>query len=401
MNKIENNYLTVSEINSLIKDTIEGSLPFWLRIRGEISSFKIYPSAAYFDIKDEKSVLNCIIWSSNLQSLKFLPKVGDLVDIEGNVNVYVARGKYSFIAKSIRLAGEGEALINLEKLKKKLAAEGLFDEDKKRPIPLFPKAIGIICARESAALSDLIKNLGRRWPLAEIYFFPSLVQGEGAPESLLKAYSLSQKYDIDTLIVARGGGSNEDLNAFNNEKIVRALSTSKMPIISAVGHEIDFTLVDFVSDLRVSTPTGAAEAATPNEEDVLETIAESEKRLLSAMKKIVDTKEEMMKLLTSRSFFVRPQSIYDAIEEKVTSCGARLFSSIVFVYKSKAEKTLSIQKHLASVNPYSILKRGYSIVTTKNGKTIKSVSDIAIGTDLNIRVNDGIISAKVEAANNE
>ncbi len=395
------NYLSVTEINSLIKDTLEGSFIYWLKVRGEISSFKVYPSAVYFDIKDEHSVLNCIMWNSSYEELSFSPKVGDLVDLEGKINVYVAKGRYSFIARTLLPAGQGDALLKLEKLKKKLAEEGLFDETRKRPINPFPKTIGIICARGSAALSDLIKNLGRRWPLADIMFFPSLVQGEDAPSSLLKAFELSQAYPLDTLIVARGGGSNEDLNAFNDEKFVRALASSKMPTISAVGHEVDVTLVDYVCDLRVSTPTGAAEAATPNQEDIMTMIAEDERRIMLTMERLIHQKQEKVNLLSSRSFFSRAIDLYKPIEEKIISLKGRLNSAAAVGLKIKEEKLSSLKKHLAAINPYAVLDRGYGIIYNAKGEIIRSIDKIDKGSTLNLRVKDGIILSKVEATKHE
>ncbi len=401
MNKPQKNYLSVTEINSLIKDTLEESFDYWLKVRGEISSFKIYPSAVYFDIKDERSVLNCIMWNSTYKELSFSPKIGDLIDLEGKINVYVARGRYSFIARSLLPAGQGDALLKLERLKKKLADEGLFDEARKRPINPFPKTIGIICARGSAALSDLIKNLGRRWPLADIVFFPSLVQGDEAPSSLLKAFSLSQTYPLDTLIVARGGGSNEDLSAFNDEKFVRALANSKMPTISAVGHEIDVTLVDYVSDLRVSTPTGAAEAATPNQEDIMTMIAEEEKRILLTMERLINRRQEKIELLSSRSFFSRPINLYKPIEEKITSLKERLNSAIANAIKLKEEKLNSFKKHLSAINPYAVLNRGYGIIYNEKGTIVRSINEVGNETRLNLKVKDGIILSKVEGTEHE
>ena len=401
MNKPQKNYLSVTEINSLIKDTLEESFDYWLKVRGEISSFKIYPSAVYFDIKDERSVLNCIMWNSTYKELSFSPKIGDLIDLEGKINVYVARGRYSFIARSLLPAGQGDALLKLERLKKKLADEGLFDEARKRPINPFPKTIGIICARGSAALSDLIKNLGRRWPLADIVFFPSLVQGDEAPSSLLKAFSLSQTYPLDTLIVARGGGSNEDLSAFNDEKFVRALANSKMPTISAVGHENDVTLVDYVSDLRVSTPTGAAEAATPNQEDIMTMIAEEEKRILLTMERLINRRQEKIELLSSRSFFSRPIDLYKPIEEKITSLKERLNSAIANAIKLKEEKLNSFKKHLSAINPYAVLNRGYGIIYNEKGTIVRSINEVGNETRLNLKVKDGIILSKVEGTEHE
>ncbi len=396
MNKEEKDYLSVTETNELVKSVLEGTMAYSLRIRGEISSWKRYPTAVYFDIKDEKSVLNCIMWDSSYTNLSFQPKVGDLVDLIGKINVYVARGKYNFIARSMMVAGQGDALLRLEALKKKLASEGLFDEDKKRPIEPYPLRIGIICARGSAALSDLIKNIGMRWPLAEILFFPSLVQGEEAPASLLKAFKKSQEYDLDTLIIARGGGSNEDLSAFNDETLVRTVATSKMPVISAVGHEIDVTLIDYVSDLRVSTPTGAATAGTPNQDDVFAFLSDSALRMASSIDKIISRYEEKVRLLSSRSFFSSPSEMYDSLLEKVETLDKRLTLSSKNSLEKKSDYLSSLSNHLSAVSPYNVIKRGYSLVKNEEGKIIKSVKEAKAGDKLKTVMKDGIIVSIVE-----
>ncbi len=396
MNKEEKDYLSVTETNELVKSVLEGTMAYSLRIRGEISSWKRYPTAVYFDIKDEKSVLNCIMWDSSYTNLSFQPKVGDLVDLIGKINVYVARGKYNFIARSMTMAGQGDALLRLEALKKKLASEGLFDESRKRPIEPYPLRIGIICARGSAALSDLIKNIGMRWPLAEILFFPSLVQGEEAPASLLKAFKKSQEYDLDTLIIARGGGSNEDLSAFNDETLVRAVATSKMPVISAVGHEIDVTLIDYVSDLRVSTPTGAATAGTPNQDDVFAYLSDSALRMASSIDKIISRYEEKVRLLSSRSFFSNPSEMYDSLLEKVETLDKRLILSSKNSLEKKSDYLSSLSNHLAAVSPFNVIKRGYSLVENEKGKIIKSVKEAKTGDKLKTVMKDGIIVSIVE-----
>lgn len=389
-------FFTVTEFNSLIKEILENTLAYSVPVRGEISSFKVYPSAVYFDIKDDKSVLNCIMWASNYSSLSFRPKIGDLVELEGNINVYVQRGRYSFIARTMRPAGLGEALLRLEELKKKLAAEGLFDETKKRKIPEFPKNIGIISARDSAALSDLIKNIDRRWPLASIYFFPSLVQGKDAPKSLLAAYKRSQSYPLDTLIIARGGGSNEDLSAFNDEALVRAVSQSKMPTISAVGHEIDITLIDYVADKRVSTPTGAAEAATPNQDDIRAQIAEDEGRITHCLSNRISQSEEKVRLLSSRSFFLKPNEVFTPIQDKINGFKKTIDGTIASLVELNQQKVDSLNKHLNAVNPLGVLNRGYSITLGAEGKAIKSIDEVKPGQKLKTYVNDGIIVSEVK-----
>ncbi len=401
MNKEEKDYLSVSETNELVKSVLEGTMAYSLRVRGEISSFKRYPTAVYFDIKDEKSVLNCIMWDSAFANLSFQPKIGDLVDLVGRINVYVARGKYNFIARNMSPAGQGDALLRLEALKKKLAEEGLFDEARKRAIEPFPKKIGIICARGSAALSDLLKNISMRWPLADILFFPSLVQGEEAPSSLLKAFEKSQEYDLDTLIIARGGGSNEDLSAFNDEALIRAVATSKMPVISAVGHEIDVTLIDYVSDLRVSTPTGAAVAAAPNQDDIFASLVDYSARIEASTRRKIEQEENKLRLLSSRSFFLNPGDMYDPLLEKVDQLSKRLSLSLANSLEMSRREVDSLKNHLSAVNPYNVIARGYSIIENEEGKILKSAKEARIGEKLKTLMKDGIIISSVEEVKDE
>jgi exodeoxyribonuclease VII large subunit len=322
-------YLSVTEINTLLKAKFEEDDDLHgLFIQGEISSWKSYPNATYFDLKDDKSVLSCILWGTASLYLPFEPKIGDLVLVRGDLSVYPPRGRYSLMCSSIELAGLGNQLLALEALKKKLQSEGLFDESRKRAIPKFPKAIGIIVGKGSAAEADLLKNLNRRWPISELYFFPSLVQGKEAPKDLLRALKLALSYPLDTLIIARGGGSNEDLSAFNDETLVRAVAFSPVPTISAVGHESDTTLIDYVSDLRVSTPTGAAEAATPNQIDVLNGILQEGERLQNALLAEMASLSTRLEALSSRPFFKNPAAPYDEKEKEVEELNKRLYLAI-------------------------------------------------------------------------
>ena len=262
--------LTVSDINTFIKSilTTEERLKF-IRIRGEISNFKVYPSGHfYFSLKDDNSIINAVMFANYAKKIAFIPKNGDEVIVLASVDAYIPRGSYNLNIYEMDSVGQGQILVEFEKLKKKLAAEGLFDESRKRKINIFPKAIGVITAQNGAAVRDIVTNIIRRYAVADIYVFPSLVQGEQAPKELLKAFYKSQEYDLDTLIIGRGGGASEDLSAFNDETLVRAIASSKMPVIAAVGHEIDSTLVDFVADKRASTPTGAAELATVDRREI-------------------------------------------------------------------------------------------------------------------------------------
>ena len=385
-------YLSVTEINTLLKAKFEEDDDLHgLFIQGEISSWKSYPNATYFDLKDDKSVLSCILWGTASLYLPFEPKIGDLVLVRGDLSVYPPRGRYSLMCSSIELAGLGNQLLALEALKKKLQSEGLFDESRKRAIPKFPKAIGIIVGKGSAAEADLLKNLNRRWPISELYFFPSLVQGKEAPKDLLRALKLALSYPLDTLIIARGGGSNEDLSAFNDESFVRAVAFSPVPTISAVGHESDTTLIDYVSDLRVSTPTGAAEAATPNQIDVLNGILQEGERLQNALLAEMASLSTRLDALSSRPFFKNPAAPYDEKEKEVEELNKRLYLAISRSLDADKDEVKALKEHLRALNPESVLSRGYSLTRNKEGKILSSVKDVKSGEEIETKLKDGII----------
>ncbi|MDO5330187.1 MAG: exodeoxyribonuclease VII large subunit [Bacillota bacterium] len=397
MSAADNEYLSVSQFSEALKAKFEAdaSLRF-VRLRGELSNFRVYPSGhAYFSLKDDKSIISGVMWASYVSGLRFRPKDGDEVLVEGSVSIYPAQGRYQLYVRQLSLYGEGNELLKLKMLAEKLAKEGLFDQDRKRKIPDFPKAIGIITGKDSAASRDFIYNLQKRWPMADIYLFPALVQGKEAPASLLNAFYKSQEYPIDTLIIGRGGGSNEDLSAFNDEKLVRALATSKCPSISAVGHEIDFSLTDYVSDLRVSTPTAAAVAAVPDKQAVMQQIDILYQRMESLQKRKLAILKEKIAQLKKRSFFQSPEAIYLHKKERLSEFGGRLTRALNRQLDNKKAKTEAYKGRLTALSPYGVLNRGYSIFATADGRIIKSASDVKDGDTVSNRLADGIIYSTV------
>ena len=362
--------LTVSDVNTYIKAvlTSEEKLKF-IHISGEISNFKAYPSGHfYFSLKDDNSVISAVMFNNYVRKLTFVPKNGDQVVVLASVDAYVPRGSYNLTVYEMEAVGQGQLLVEFEKLKKKLAAEGLFDESRKRPINIYPKAIGVITAPNGAAVRDIVTNIKRRYPIADIYVFPSLVQGEQAPKELLKAFNKSQEYDLDTLIIGRGGGASEDLSAFNDETLVRALSTSKMPIIAAVGHEIDSTLVDFVADKRASTPTGAAELATVDIREIENEFAYAAMNMEQALFKSLKTKNEDLSSLE--------EELHESMKERIVNL---------------KEDIDNFQKRLELINPMNVLKRGYSITTNEKGEVISSIKDVSQNDKIITKVADGEI----------
>lgn len=371
----ERNIYSVSDVNRYIKTVIsqDENLKF-ITVKGELSNFKRGANNhLYFSLKDKDSLINCAMFSTYANKLIFEPKDGDEVLVMASVDVYTARGSYQLIVYEMDSVGQGAMLLELEKLKRKLQKEGLFDESRKRDINIYPKAIGVITARNGAAIKDIVTNINRRFPLCQIYFFPSAVQGDDAPKELLQAFKKSQEYDLDTLIIGRGGGASEDLSAFNDETLVRAVAESKFPVIAAVGHEIDTTLIDYVADKRASTPTGAAELATVDMREIeqtfqydIETMQKSLRdRVTGTRKDIEDLKEQLY------------ESIKDRINELSKDIKAR-------------------ENQLEALNPKKVLKRGYSISANKDGQVIKSIKDVKKGEKITTTLCDGTIISTIE-----
>ena len=392
-------FYTVTSLNRHIKEILDGdaSLRF-IRLKGEVSNLKKYPSGHfYFTLKDENSVVSAVMFYNDALRIGFDMKDGDEVLAYGSISVYPQRGSYQLYVNGIELFGQGAILVELEKLKQKLKAEGLFDESRKRPIPSFPKAIGIISASGSAAIEDMIKNIQRRYPVTQIYFFPSLVQGSAAPKDLLRAFILSKTYDLTTLIIGRGGGASEDLNAFNDETLVRVLATSQVPIISAIGHEIDFTLVDYIADRRVSTPTGAAELATPDKREIYENLNESLERMSLALQNKVHVLKERLSLLSKRSFFVDPKSIYENKSRDVKEYRVRLANAMQNSYLIANRDVKAYRQRLEALSPFGVLKRGYSIMSDQEGRIIDSINKVEAGQNVTTTLKDGIIKSQVKS----
>ena len=392
-----NQFYSVTALNTLIKSKIDGDEELHnVYVKGEISNWKGYNSGYFFDLVDEKkSVIQCIIWSDNYLYLPFEPKDGDEVIALGSVSVYVGRGRYNFTVKTLEKYGQGAALLALEALKKKLQAEGLFDASHKKPIPEFPKSIGLIVGANSAAEADLITNISRRWPLCDIFEFPSLVQGKDAPKELLKALRRAEASQVDILIIARGGGSNEDLSAFNDETLARELYACTIPCISAVGHEIDTTLIDYVSDLRVSTPTGAAEAATPDQAEIRSALLGTEESLDGSMKNLLSKKRDLLNHLSERPFFKNPSSNYARAKEEVQQLSKRLEVSLSHSFEIAKNEIKSLSSKLGALNPKNVINRGYSMTTDEKGAIITSVKQIREGDTLKSVLKDGTITSKV------
>ena len=364
----------VSDINNYVKAilTSDEKLKF-VRVRGEISNFKVYPSGHfYFSLKDNESTINAVMFSTYAKRISFAPENGQEVVVLASVDAYVPRGSYNLNVFEMEEYGVGQQLLEFEKLKKKLASEGLFDESRKRPINIYPKAIGVITAPNGAAIRDIVTNIKRRYPIADIYVFPSLVQGEQAPIELLKAFKESQKYDLDTLIIGRGGGASEDLSAFNDENLVRAVANSKMPIIAAVGHEIDMTLIDYVADKRASTPTGAAELATVDKREIEKEFDYASLTMEQAIASLIGNKKEELETVK--------KDLLEALHNKV---------------EDQRIELEHLKTQLELLNPKAVLSRGYSISLDENGKPLTSVKGLKKDKQIKTILSDGELTSTI------
>ena len=417
---MERRYITVTTLNKYLKNKFDTDPNIQtLFLKGEISNFKGHTRGhLYFTLKDEGSRINAVMFQSNSSKLKFVPKDGMKVLVVGRVSIYEPNGGYQIYINEMEEDGLGNLYLKFEELKKKLSNEGLFLESHKKPIPKFPQKIGIITAPTGAAIKDILSTIKRRFPITETILFPSLVQGELAASNIVKQIEIADKYGLDLLIVGRGGGSIEDLWSFNEEIVARAIYNANTPIISAVGHEIDFTIADFVSDLRAPTPTGAAEMAVPNIIDVNNFINQLNIRLNKNIKNIIDKNLNIIETLKTSYVLSNPLATFELKEQKLDNMINEINTTINHILDINKKKFITINNNyilknpssfiniynnkydlllnkLELLNPLSVLKKGYSVVT-KNGKTIKSSNDIKKSDMINIKLNKGNIKAKVE-----
>ncbi len=412
-------YITVTQLTRYIKYRIDNDVNLnEVFLKGEISNFKAHSRGHYyFTLKDDGSRINAIMFASSTKKIKFIPSDGMKVLVTGKISVFEANGGYQIYVNDMLEDGVGNLYIAFEQLKKKLGEEGLFDPSIKKKIPKIPRKIGVVTAPTGAAIKDIISTIKRRWPLAEIYLFPTLVQGEDAKEDIVRQIKNSANYDLDTLIVGRGGGSIEDLWAFNEEIVARAIYECQTPVISAVGHEIDFTIADFVADLRAPTPTGAAEMAVPDIRDVRQLLNQMNIRLNKAMINDIKRYRERLTFLRNRPILTNPITIYqnkelafDGLLERLKYSGKTLIAvkekellsvKNSYVLKSpfqildkKANKYLQLVSKLETLSPLLTIKRGYS-VTRCGDKVVKSVKDVKKDDLLDIELSDGKIKTKV------
>ncbi len=411
-------------------------------VEGEISNFRTVASGhSYFVLKDEKSQIRCALFKGYLAGIKFQPEDGDQVLMFGRISVYDARGEYQIIAESLEPRGLGALQKAFEQLKEKLDKEGLFDEDKKKPLPEFPWKVGVVTSSTGAAVRDILNIIRRRNPKVSVLLCPAKVQGEGAAEEIARGIEeLNQRKDIEVIIVGRGGGSLEDLWAFNEEVVARAIFASHIPVVSAVGHEIDFTIADFVADLRAPTPSAAAELTVPLLQDTVREIRSLNEALITTLQKKLEYYSDLLKRLMDRRFFHQPKEIFNlqiqrlddlhvrllrGLEQSLVSHQQRLQDKIHLLFQASPEKHIQhmkenrmmlekrmlhiiqsqvrfnkerfegILKNLNAINPLAILERGYSICS-KDEESLKNTEGVNPGDNVKIRLSRGGLDCTVK-----
>ena len=416
---MDDKYITVTQLTRYIKYKIDQDVNLnEVFIKGEISNFKAHTRGHYyFTLKDEGSRINAVMFASQTKRIKFMPEDGMKVLVTGKISVYEANGGYQIYVSDMIEDGVGNLYIAYEQLKKKLEKEGLFDVSIKKKIPRIPKRVGVITAPTGAAIRDILSTIKRRFPLTEIVLFPALVQGADAAPTIVEQIKRAEEYNLDTLIVGRGGGSIEDMWCFNDENVAYAIYNCTIPVISAVGHEIDFTIADFVADLRAPTPTGAAELAVPNELDVLKYIDQLKIRSEKVTKNRIDFLRQKLSEVTNKYILKNPMSIYEVKEQQFDTLVEKLKYSMSNLYQYKEKELLKITSSyifkeptklidnkknkytnilskLETLSPISTIKRGYT-VTRLGDKVITSVKDLKKDDKLNIELSDGSCDVKV------
>jgi len=391
--------LSVSELNEHIKALLDAD-PILGRVlvRGELSNYKIYPSGHhYFTLKDAGASLRCVMFRADAARLRFRPENGLGVTCAGRVSVYPRDGAYQLYVSELRPEGLGDLYLAYEQLKAKLSAEGLFDREHKKPVPFMPGRIAVITSGAGAAVRDVIRVLGKRWPMSRVIVLPVRVQGTEAPPEIAGAIRYANRHKIaDLIITGRGGGSLEDLWAFNDERVARAIYESEIPVISAVGHEPDVTIADFVADLRAATPSNGAELAVPDREDILDRLRELQVRLRHAEKKRLEALGERLGELSSRPVLKSPAGFIDRRREDLDHLSHRLTAAETQLLGEKKREYVRLAAALDAMSPLKVLARGFSVTTDADGRVVRDPFDVAVGDIVHIQIERGSLDCRVE-----
>jgi exodeoxyribonuclease VII large subunit len=386
-------YFTVSQITSYIKDLFEIDLVLQdLWIEGEVSNFS--RSAAghvYFTLKDESASIRCVMWRSLVARQDYLPSNGEAIVAHGRISVYEVQGTYQLYVDYLQPAGLGTLYLQFEALKKRLEAEGLFAPERKRSLPPFPRCLGVVTSPTGAAIRDILHVLGRRYPLVEVILSPTLVQGDEAPSQIVAAIeALNEHTDAEAIIVARGGGSLEELWAFNNEQVARAIYSSRLPIISGVGHETDFTIADFVADVRAPTPSAAAEIAVPDQGELGGTLGLCRSRLVALVRGQIAERRSALESQERALSRLSPQAKIATHRQRIDELTRAANASLAHQLALQQERLRGHLLHLQSLSPFATLERGYSITRQlRTGEIVKSVAQVAEGDRIETQVSDG------------
>jgi exodeoxyribonuclease VII large subunit len=394
----DNGAFSVGELAQQIKRVLESdALLCDIAVEGEISGFKAYGSGhCYFTLKDDTAQVRAVIWRKNMANLRFRPKDGDRVVALGHVEFYPQRGEVSFIVDNLRFAGQGASFEAFERLKTELAAEGLFADSRKKQIPVLPKRIGLITSASGAVIQDMLTILRRRWPLAHILFIPSAVQGFGAAEDLVRALNWAAAIDdLDVVIMGRGGGSAEDLWAFNDEQLARTVAEFPVPLVSAVGHETDWTILDLVADLRAPTPSAAAELVVPNQSEVRAGVQSLRQRMANAVMSDVQMARHRLEGLRSRRVLTHPTDRLQQLRERVQGRRTQVREIARQRVKIEAQNVRTRRAQLSALDPNRVLERGYALITEReSGRLVSSVAQVR-EPDLIINLRDGKLNVKI------
>lgn len=389
---------SVAELNSRIKGLLEQDPVLQnVCVRGELSNYKIYPSGHhYFTLKDAESSIRCVMFRSSAAKLRFRPESGMGATVFGRVAVYPRDGAYQLYCTDLQPQGTGDLQVAYEQLKAKLAAEGLFDREHKKPVPRFPQRIAVITSGAGAAVRDVIRVSGKRWPMAKIIVLPVRVQGVEAPAEIVGALAYANRWRVaDVIICGRGGGSIEDLWAFNDERVARAIYASDIPVISAVGHEPDVTISDFVADLRAATPSNGAELAVPDQNDMRESLISCNIRAAQAMRKRLDILRRRLDDLASRRVMHSPTGYIDQKRMELDFLRSRMISAGERSIGGARHEYVRLAAALDALSPLKVLARGYAVATGENGRVLRSTKEAPSGSEIEVRLSDGALKCVV------
>ena len=389
--------MTVGELNGYVKNLLESDrLLGAVTVKGEISNFIYHRSGhLYFSLKDEDGQIKAVMFRSSAVRLKFMPENGMKVTVHGSVNIYAKDGSMQLYVNQMQPDGIGALYLAYEQMKERLYREGLFNPEHKKPIPKMPMRVGVITSPTGAAIRDIINVLGRRFPLATVYLYPSLVQGEAASANLVEAIDYFDKSDlVDVVIIGRGGGSLEDLWAFNNETLSRRIFDAQVPIISAVGHETDFTICDFVADLRAPTPSAAAELAVPDIREICLRIGTFTDEAYDSLAHACDKRRHALDMISQRVSLKDPQRIFENMRKTLADLENQALICISNSVKECVGKLHPLTQKLDALSPLATMRRGFA-VAMKNGNVIKSVADVQVDDDFTLRLSDGVATARI------